>query len=265
MIIMTEHHIVSYNFMMVKVGNSFVSQYYPVLHHNPKYLYRFYTNASVMTHADENSNGNGSSSGEEAMLPGHVETVVGQADIHHKVMKLGLEGATAEIKSVDSQYSLQDGVIVQVTGFLTNKNLVKKGFVQTFFLAVQEKGYYVRNDVFRYINLSENTGDDAGSMPDSNSSTNSSSSSNNNTLVADGNKTSTMLSSSVVVETETAAEVLSRDDQSSMNVNPPKTSNSNSNSNSNSMVKSSDDNVTDKHIPAVESEKMTVNDHISGN
>jgi Nuclear transport factor 2 (NTF2) domain len=38
--------------------------------------------------------------------------------IHEKVMSLGYQDAVTEIYSVDSQYSLQDGVIVQVTGSL---------------------------------------------------------------------------------------------------------------------------------------------------
>ncbi len=38
--------------------------------------------------------------------------------IHDKVMSLGYQDAVTEIYSVDSQYSLNDGVIVQVTGSL---------------------------------------------------------------------------------------------------------------------------------------------------
>ena len=35
-----------------QVGSQFVQQFYTVLHSSPKYLHRFYTNASTMTHAD---------------------------------------------------------------------------------------------------------------------------------------------------------------------------------------------------------------------
>ena len=38
--------------------------------------------------------------------------------IHDKVMSLEYQDAVTEIYSVDSQYSLNDGVIVQVTGSL---------------------------------------------------------------------------------------------------------------------------------------------------
>lgn len=42
-------------------------------------------------------------------------------------------------------------MIVLVTGCLTGKDGVTRMFTQTFFLAPQDKGYYVLNDVFRYI------------------------------------------------------------------------------------------------------------------
>ncbi|XP_026424889.1 ras GTPase-activating protein-binding protein 1-like isoform X1 [Papaver somniferum] len=57
----------------------------------------------------------------------------------------------AEIKIADAQYSHVDGVIVLVTGCLTGKDNVGRKFTQSFFLAPQEKGYYIRNDVFRYL------------------------------------------------------------------------------------------------------------------
>lgn len=122
------------------VGNSFVNQYYTVLHSSPKYLHRFYTDASSLTLAEYGSDG-------------PVETVLTQRGIHAKVMSLGYEEYKAEIHSVDSQYSLSGGVLVQVTGALANKAnpQSRREFVQSFFLAVQERGYYVLNDIFRYV------------------------------------------------------------------------------------------------------------------
>lgn len=57
----------------------------------------------------------------------------------------------AEIKTVDSQDSLGGGVLVLVTGSLSTKSNGKRDFVQSFFLAPQEKGYFVLNDIFRYL------------------------------------------------------------------------------------------------------------------
>lgn len=38
-----------------------------------------------------------------------------------------------------------------MTGCLTGKDKLRKKFAQSFFLAPQAKGYFVLNDVFRYI------------------------------------------------------------------------------------------------------------------
>jgi hypothetical protein len=57
----------------------------------------------------------------------------------------------AEIKAVDAQESLCGGVTVLVMGHLTGRNGVSREFVQSFFLAPQEKGYFVLNDILRYV------------------------------------------------------------------------------------------------------------------
>lgn len=71
--------------------------------------------------------------------------------IHETVMNLGYQDTMTEIFSVESQYSLGGSVVVQVTGSLQTKTVSKRPFVQTFFLAVQENGYYVLNDIFRFL------------------------------------------------------------------------------------------------------------------
>jgi hypothetical protein len=45
------------------------------------------------------------------------------------------------------------GVLVLVTGSLSTKSNEKRNFVQSFFLAPQEKGYFVLNDIFRYLDV----------------------------------------------------------------------------------------------------------------
>ncbi|XP_022852171.1 putative G3BP-like protein [Olea europaea var. sylvestris] len=59
-----------------------------------------------------------------------------------------------EIKSIDAQESLEGGVIVVVTGLIEKDNL-RKNFSQTFFLAEQEKGYYVLNDICKFLEVCE--------------------------------------------------------------------------------------------------------------
>ena len=52
---------------------------------------------------------------------------------------------------MESQYSLNGGVIVLVTGSLFTKAQAKRRFVHTFFLAPQETGYFVLNDILRFL------------------------------------------------------------------------------------------------------------------
>lgn len=55
-----------------------------------------------------------------------------------------------EIMTVDAQESADGGVFVLVTGFINRENDNKINFSQSFFLATQENGYFVLNDIFRY-------------------------------------------------------------------------------------------------------------------
>lgn len=52
---------------------------------------------------------------------------------------------------MDAQATLGNGVVVQVTGELSNGGAPMRRFTQTFVLAAQSpKKYYVHNDIFRY-------------------------------------------------------------------------------------------------------------------
>lgn len=75
-------------------------------------------------------------------------------DINEKI--LSLDEFVAEIKSVDAQESLGGGFLIMVTGFMVGDDTKRKKFSQSFFLAPQEGGgYFVLNDVFRYVNDNE--------------------------------------------------------------------------------------------------------------
>lgn len=86
-------------------------------------------------------------------------------DINKKILSLGYDELSAEIISVDAQESYGGGVLVLVTGFMIGKDAIKKKFTQCFFLAPQEKGYFVLNDVFRYVDANgiEGSAHDIGS------------------------------------------------------------------------------------------------------
>ncbi|XP_066304230.1 ras GTPase-activating protein-binding protein 1-like [Branchiostoma lanceolatum] len=121
------------------VGREFVRQYYTLLNQAPEHLHRFYSHNSSFLHASCDS-------GE------HVEDpVIGQQDIHKKIMSLNFRDCHAKIRQVDSHPTLGNGVVVQVTGELSNNGEPMRRFMQTFVLAPQSpKKYYVHNDIFRY-------------------------------------------------------------------------------------------------------------------
>ncbi|KAG8384609.1 hypothetical protein BUALT_Bualt04G0135700 [Buddleja alternifolia] len=122
------------------VGNAFVEQYYHILHHSPELVYRFYQDTSVLSRPDPN---------------GLMTTVTTMKSINDRICSLDYKNYKAEIKTADAQDSYKDGVIVLVTGSLTGKDNLRRKFTQTFFLAPQDKGYYVLNDVFRFVEGSE--------------------------------------------------------------------------------------------------------------
>ncbi|CAA0825754.1 Nuclear transport factor 2 (NTF2) family protein with RNA binding (RRM-RBD-RNP motifs) domain [Striga hermonthica] len=71
--------------------------------------------------------------------------------INEKIVSLNYENLRAEIKSVDALESYNGGVNVLVTGHLTGQDNIVKNFAQSFFLAPQDRGFFVLNDMFRYV------------------------------------------------------------------------------------------------------------------
>lgn len=55
------------------------------------------------------------------------------------------------MSNVDSQASAMNGIVIQVLGEMSNNGNPNRKFAQTFFLAEQPNGYYVLNDIFRYL------------------------------------------------------------------------------------------------------------------
>ncbi|KAG8063946.1 hypothetical protein GUJ93_ZPchr0004g38559 [Zizania palustris] len=121
------------------VGNAFVHQYYNILHQSPDLVFRFYQEASRI--------------GRPAGAGAEMDTVTTMEAINDKIMSMDI--VRAEIKAVDAQESLSGGVTVLVTGHLTGRDDVRREFSQSFFLAPQEKGYFVLNDILRYVGEGE--------------------------------------------------------------------------------------------------------------
>ena len=70
--------------------------------------------------------------------------------IHTLIMSLNYTGI--EIKTAHSLESWNGGVLVVVSGSVQIKDFSgRRKFVQTFFLAPQEKGFFVLNDILHFI------------------------------------------------------------------------------------------------------------------
>ncbi|KAJ0177553.1 hypothetical protein K1T71_006426 [Dendrolimus kikuchii] len=135
------------------VGREFVRQYYTLLNKAPAHLHRFYNNYSSFVHG-------GLDAPNRETLP-----VVGQKQIHNRIQQLNFRDCHAKISQVDAQATLGNGVVVQVTGELSNGGAPMRRFTQTFVLAAQSpKKYYVHNDIFRYqdIVFSDEEGEASG-------------------------------------------------------------------------------------------------------
>ncbi|ODN84752.1 hypothetical protein, variant [Cryptococcus amylolentus CBS 6039] len=119
------------------VGWQFVPQYYNFVNSQPHRLHCFYNKRSTFIHGEE---------GED------VTPAYGQQEIHDRIKQIGYNRCKVYIHSMDSQSSAEGGIVIMVLGELCNNNQAWRKFSQTFFLAPQTGGYFVLNDIFRYLN-----------------------------------------------------------------------------------------------------------------
>ncbi|KAK1284219.1 hypothetical protein QJS10_CPB21g00170 [Acorus calamus] len=118
----------------VQVGSYFVGQYYQILQQQPEFVHRYYTDMSTMIRIDGSA----------------AETANGMRQIHSLIMSLTFTGI--EIKTAHFLESWNGGVLATVGGLVRTKEFDnRRQFVQTFFLAPQEKGYFVLNDICQFL------------------------------------------------------------------------------------------------------------------
>ncbi|CAA0825742.1 Nuclear transport factor 2 (NTF2) family protein with RNA binding (RRM-RBD-RNP motifs) domain [Striga hermonthica] len=116
-----------------QVGSYFVQQYYQVFQQQRDYVHQFYNESSTMLRVDGEISHSASD----------------MVKIHQLLMSLNFTGI--EIKTINSLESWNRGVLVVVTGSVKSIDFnYWRTFVQTFFLAPQEKGYFVLNDMFHF-------------------------------------------------------------------------------------------------------------------
>ena len=131
------------------IGNVFVQQYYSIMSTTLDELYKFYNNGSTLHVCGV---GVPPLPGADAMGDQTVRT---QAGIHARFNQLGYRGKRCEVRTVDSSHSIGGSVVVMVTGAITDGGVDRRAFTQTFVLAPQEGGYYVLNDLVRFLGNNE--------------------------------------------------------------------------------------------------------------
>ncbi|KAK3719515.1 hypothetical protein LTR37_004373 [Vermiconidia calcicola] len=118
-----------------EVGWYFVEQYYTTLSRSPEKLYLFYNKRSQFVSGQETDK---------------VTVCVGQRAINDRIKELDFQDCKVRVTNVDSQAS-DSNIVIQVIGEISNKSQPHKKFTQTFVLATQTNGYFVLNDIFRYL------------------------------------------------------------------------------------------------------------------
>ena len=118
-----------------EVGWYFVEQYYTTLSRSPEKLYLFYNKRSQFVSGQETDK---------------VSVCVGQKAINDRIKDLDFHDCKVRVTNVDSQSS-DSNIVIQVIGEISNRSQPHKKFTQTFVLATQPTGYFVLNDIFRYL------------------------------------------------------------------------------------------------------------------
>ncbi|KAE8665123.1 hypothetical protein F3Y22_tig00112673pilonHSYRG00032 [Hibiscus syriacus] len=117
-----------------QVDSYFVGQYYQLLQQQPDLVHQFYSDESTVVRVDGDSS----------------ESASSMLEIHTLVMLLTF--TAIEVMTINSLDSWNGGVLVMVSGSVKIKYLNgRRKFVQTFLLALQEKGYFVLSDILQFI------------------------------------------------------------------------------------------------------------------
>ncbi|XP_074268687.1 nuclear transport factor 2-like [Silene latifolia] len=121
------------NVSAFEVGSFFINQYYQVLSESPEYSHRFYNESSTMTRVDGDV----------------TQTVSTMLEIHTLLTSLNV--SKVEVTRLDVQNSWNGGILLIVSGIVRSRNFYgKRKFTQVFFLAPQDNGYFVMNDVLQF-------------------------------------------------------------------------------------------------------------------
>uniref|UniRef100_A0A8D2JS17 NTF2 domain-containing protein n=1 Tax=Sciurus vulgaris TaxID=55149 RepID=A0A8D2JS17_SCIVU len=119
------------------VRQEFVRQYYTLMNQAPDMLHRFYGKNSSYVRGGLDSNGK------------PADAVYRQKEIHRKVMSQNFTNCHTSICHVEAHATLNNGVVVQVIGLLSNNNQALRRFMQMFVLAPEGSAWCRNQDLGR--------------------------------------------------------------------------------------------------------------------
>ncbi|MCE3050492.1 GTPase activating protein (SH3 domain) binding protein [Datura stramonium] len=125
-----------------EVASIFVGRYYQIIQNYIDYAYRFYKENSVLSWPQSD---------------GEIKSVRTSKGINEFIISSHFKGSKVNVTTVDCQSSIAGGVLVMVTACLIGQDDSRKNFSQSFFLAPQETGYYILNDMFRFVGVNESS------------------------------------------------------------------------------------------------------------
>ncbi|KAL9228256.1 hypothetical protein vseg_003857 [Gypsophila vaccaria] len=121
------------NISAFEVGSYFIYQFYQVLSETPEYSHRFYSDSSTLTRVDGDD----------------TQTVNNMLDIHSLLTSLNV--TKVEVTQLNVQNSWNGGILLIVSGLIRSRNFYgKRKFTQAIFLAPQDKGFFVLNDILQF-------------------------------------------------------------------------------------------------------------------
>lgn len=127
-----------------RVGREFVRQYFTIMNKSPENLHCFYTNEASFLHDDIDPYERRTilAEGKMAIRDAMVER---SAHIQHTSTKIHL---------VDTNETLDNGILVQINGEISFNEQPMRPFSQTFILVPKSPfQYFVQNDMFRFTDF----------------------------------------------------------------------------------------------------------------
>ncbi|KAJ1667311.1 hypothetical protein IW140_001954 [Coemansia sp. RSA 1813] len=119
-----------------EVGWMFAKQYYNMMNSDPSRLYKFYGKKSTFIQGTE---------GEV------VRQANGQQEIRAAIAASDFKDCRVAVSNVDTLPAIGDGILIQVLGKISFGDQAPRDFCQTFVLAEQPGGYYLHNNILRYL------------------------------------------------------------------------------------------------------------------